>query len=141
MDGTETLLTKHPRRTIIGNASFADPWFTAGGTAIGVPTVRSQQALPEQARNLPRIGALRSLNLERIYAMKPDLVLINANLHAHRAVRHHLIDAEIPNVALDYANFHDYAGIPRSLLPPQRRKCGKQSDGKADHFSGEKTDP
>ena len=33
VDGTETLLTKHPRRTIIGNASFADPWFTAGGSA------------------------------------------------------------------------------------------------------------
>ena len=31
VDGTETLLTKHPRRTIVGNASFADPWFTAGG--------------------------------------------------------------------------------------------------------------
>ena len=93
VDGTETLLTKHPRRTIIGNASFADPWF------------------PEQARDLPRIGVLRSLNLEKIFALKPDLVLINANLHAHRAVRHHLIDAEIPNVALDYANFHDYAGI------------------------------
>ena len=111
VDGTETLLTKHPRRTIIGNASFADPWFTAGGTAIGVPTVRSQQALPEPARDLPRIGVLRSLNLEKIFAMKPDLVLINANLHAHRAVRHHLIDAGIPNVALDYANFHDYIGI------------------------------
>lgn len=111
VDSTETLLTKHPRRTIIGNASFADPWFTAGGSAIGVPTVRSQQALPEQARDLPRIGVLRSLNLEKIFAMKPDLVLINANLHAHRAVRHHLIDAGIPNVALDYANFHDYIGI------------------------------
>lgn len=111
VDGTETLLTKHPRRTIVGNASFADPWFTAGGSAIGVPTVRSQQALPEQARDLPRIGVLRSLNLEKIFAMKPDLVLINANLHAHRAVRHHLIDAGIPNVALDYANFHDYIGI------------------------------
>lgn len=111
VDGTETLLTKHPRRTIVGNASFADPWFTAGGSAIGVPTVRSQQALPEPARDLPRIGVLRSLNLEKIFAMKPDLVLINANLHAHRAVRHHLIDAEIPNVALDYANFHDYIGI------------------------------
>lgn len=111
VDGTETLLTKHPRRTIVGNASFADPWFTAGGSAIGVPTVRSQQALPEQARNLPRIGVLRSLNLEKIFALKPDLVLINANLHAHRAVRHHLIDAGIPNVALDYANFHDYIGI------------------------------
>ena len=111
VDGTATLLTKHPRRTIVGNASFADPWFTAGGSAIGVPTVRSQQALPEQARDLPRIGVLRSLNLEKIFAMKPDLVLINANLHAHRAVRHHLIDAGIPNVALDYANFHDYIGI------------------------------
>lgn len=111
VDGTETLLTKHPRRTIVGNASFADPWFTAGGSAIGVPTVRSQQALPEQARDLPRIGVLRSLNLEKIFAMKPDLVLINANLHAHRSVRHHLIDAGIPNVALDYANFHDYIGI------------------------------
>ena len=111
VDGTETLLTKHPRRTIVGNASFADPWFTAGGSAIGVPTVRSQQALPEQARDLPRIGVLRSLNLEKIFAMKPDLVLINANLHAHRAVRHHLIDAGISNVALDYANFHDYIGI------------------------------
>ncbi len=111
VDGTETLLTKHPRRTIVGNASFADPWFTAGGSAIGVPTVRSQQALPEQARDLPRIGVLRSLNLEKIFAMKPDLVLINANLHAHRAVRHHLIDAGIPNVALDYANFHDYIEI------------------------------
>lgn len=111
VDGTETLLTKHPRRTIIGNASFADPWFTAGGSAIGVPTVRSQQALPEQARDLPRIGVLRSLNLEKIFALKPDLVLINANLHAHRAVRHHLIDAGIPNVALDYANFHNYLGI------------------------------
>lgn len=111
VDGTETLLTKHPRRTIVGNASFAAPWFTAGGSAIGVPTVRSQQALPEQARDLPRIGVLRSLNLEKIFAMKPDLVLINANLHAHRAVRHHLIDAGIPNVALDYANFHDYIGI------------------------------
>ena len=111
VDGTDPLLTKHARRTIIGNASFADPWFTAGGSAIGVPTVRSQQALPEQARDLPRIGVLRSLNLEKIFAMKPDLVLINANLHAHRAVRHHLIDAGIPNVALDYANFHDYIGI------------------------------
>ena len=73
--------------------------------------------------------------------MKPDLVLINANLHAHRAVRHHLIDAEIPNVALDYANFHDYAGILDLFCRLNGGSVGKQSDGKADHFSGEKTDP
>ena len=62
VDGTETLLTKHPRRTIVGNASFADPWFTAGGSAIGVPTVRSQQALPEQARDLPALRCALRFN-------------------------------------------------------------------------------
>jgi iron complex transport system substrate-binding protein len=72
--GNEISLT-HPARRIVALAPHvAELLFAAGagGTLVGAV---SYSDYPPAAREIPRVGSFQSLDLERIVALKPDLVI------------------------------------------------------------------
>lgn len=107
-DRVEVTITKKPRRTVVGYASLAGVWDLAGGSAIGVPDIRAKSALPDSMRKLPVIGSPTVPNVEKIIALKPDLVLLIAKLERHRAVAALLRNSGIPAVCVEYNNYNDF---------------------------------
>ena len=107
-DAVVVSLPKHPRRTVIGYGSLAGVWHLAGGKAVGVPRLRKKSALPEEMRTLPKIGTPTVPNVEKIVAMKPDLVLLTAKLERHRATAELLRESGIPALCVEYGNYNGF---------------------------------
>ncbi|WP_186136176.1 cobalamin-binding protein [Burkholderia gladioli] len=73
-----------PARRVISVAPHAtELLYAAGGGAAMVGAV-SYSDYPEAARALPRVGDNRSLDLERIVALKPDLIVVWRHGNADR---------------------------------------------------------
>jgi iron complex transport system substrate-binding protein len=76
-DDTGAAVTlQRPAQRIVSLAPHAtELLFAAGGGARVVGTV-TYSDYPPAARDIPRVGDNRSLDLERIAALKPDLVVV-----------------------------------------------------------------
>jgi iron complex transport system substrate-binding protein len=66
---------KAPARRIVSLAPHATELLFAAGAGEQVAGVLSPADAPAEAAHLPRVGDARSLDLERIVALKPDLVV------------------------------------------------------------------
>ena len=110
-DRQEITVKKYPRRVIIGYGSLAKVWDLAGGTAIAVPGVAENNALPEGMRELPVIGSATVPNTEKVMAMKPDLVLLIGKLERHRSIAELLRGSGIGALCVEYNNYGDFNDI------------------------------
>lgn len=108
-DGVVVSLPQRPQRTVIVYASLARIWYAAGGTAVGVPSVRSGEVLPEAARAVPEIGRMNMPSAEHILLLRPDLVLLSGHLPRHRELAAMLRQAGVAALCCDYRNYADYA--------------------------------
>ena len=74
--GRQVVMPEHPQRIIGLTPSLTEVIFALGlgDRAVGATTWADY---PPAARKLPRVGAYVTPNLERIVALKPDLVLAN----------------------------------------------------------------
>ena len=107
-DGQAVRIRKHPERTLGLLTSLLDLWIEAGGTAVGRNSTR--QFVPEHLKSLPAVGSFANLNVERILALNPDLV-ISADLGNIRSVMP-VLEANHTDIALlDYTNYYDYKAI------------------------------
>ncbi|WP_244125048.1 cobalamin-binding protein [Burkholderia gladioli] len=83
-DAGRTVTLSAPARRVISVAPHAtELLYAAGGGAAMVGAV-SYSDYPEAARALPRVGDNRSLDLERIVALKPDLIVVWRHGNADR---------------------------------------------------------
>jgi iron complex transport system substrate-binding protein len=83
-DVGRTVTLPAPARRVISVAPHAtELLYAAGGGAAMVGAV-SYSDYPEAARALPRVGDNRSLDLERIVALKPDLIVVWRHGNADR---------------------------------------------------------
>ncbi|WP_242704803.1 cobalamin-binding protein [Burkholderia gladioli] len=83
-DVGRTVTLPAPARRVISAAPHAtELLYAAGGGAAMVGAV-SYSDYPEAARALPRVGDNRSLDLERIVALKPDLIVVWRHGNADR---------------------------------------------------------
>lgn len=110
-DGNKVKLTKNPRRTVIGFTSFVSPWYCAGGSAVGIPTGRTQDNIPDEAAKLPRVGVFSQLNMEKIIALRPDLVIFYAGVNSRHAVRDIIASGKTETILLAYRNYSDFTCI------------------------------
>jgi len=110
-DGVEVRLPKHPKRTVIAYLSLAKVWEQAGGKAIGVLGARSDSALPESMRDLPKVGAGMLPSAEKVMLLEPDLVLLSAKIERQRASARQLRESGIAAVCLPYNHYRDYLEI------------------------------
>ena len=104
-DGKSVAITKHPERTVVLLTSLLSLWYEVGGQAIA--RCNGKLSVPEAALPLPEVGTFNHPNVEKIIALKPDLV-ISSDLAAFRAMIPILEQNHIEYAYFNYINFHDY---------------------------------
>ncbi|CAJ0775476.1 Vitamin B12-binding protein [Ralstonia condita] len=110
-DSGATVTLQRPAQRIVSLAPHAtELLFAAGGGARIVGTVEySDYPLP--ARDIPHVGDNRSLDLERIAALKPDLVVVWRHGNAQKQIdRLHAL-----GIPLFFSEPHRMSDIPRSI--------------------------
>ncbi len=112
-----------PAQRIISLAPHITELLFAAGAGDRIVGVVEFSNHPEQAKRLPRVGDTRSLDLERIIALKPDLVIVwlkgspQAQLDVLTALRLPIYYNEpraLDEIAGTIERFGELAGTPRT---------------------------
>lgn len=77
--GREVSLSKKPERIVVTSASFLEPLHEVGGTVVGRPDSRTK--MPEYAKDIASIGQVYQIDVERVLACSPDLVIVNKGMN------------------------------------------------------------
>ncbi|MBN3728628.1 cobalamin-binding protein [Burkholderia sp. Ac-20379] len=83
-DAGRTITLAAPARRVISVAPHATELLYAAGGGPAMVGAVSYSDYPEAARALPRVGDNRALDLERIVALKPDLIVVWRHGNADR---------------------------------------------------------
>ena len=107
-NGETVTVHKLPKRPVVLHISLTGMWYAAGGKAIARPHAPRLHVLPEEARTLPEVGDFYNPNLEKLLALKPDLVLLHSKRGKHWEVQKLLRSAGVESVCVDYTNYDDF---------------------------------
>ena len=77
--GRKIVLEKKPARIVVTSASFLEPLHEVGGEIVGRPD--SKNKMPDWAKNLPSVGAVYQIDVERLLSCAPDLVVVNKGMN------------------------------------------------------------
>lgn len=77
--GREVTLAKKPERIVVTSASFLEPLHAVGGDIVGRPDAKL--ALPDFAKDKPSVGRVYQIDLEKVLACTPDLVIVNKGMN------------------------------------------------------------
>ena len=77
--GRTVTLPNTPTRIVVTSASFLEPLHAVGAEIVGRPD--SKNKMPSWAKDLPSVGAVYQIDLERLLACAPDLVIINKGMN------------------------------------------------------------
>ena len=77
--GRKIVLEKKPARVVVTSASFLEPLHAVGGEIVGRPD--SKNKMPDWAKNLPSVGAVYQIDVERLLSCAPDLVIVNKGMN------------------------------------------------------------
>ena len=105
--GKEVVLQKKPKRVLPVYTTYLNVWYECGGTAIGRPSSESAELDP-RAVSLPQVGHVTTPNMEKVFSLKPDLVLLRYGFAGHSRIVPMLEQAKIPFLSVYYETFQDY---------------------------------
>jgi len=98
-------------RIVCAYGSFAECWLLSGGTLAGV----TEDAVSERGLSIDGsvkiIGTVKSVNLELLLSVDPDLVILSADLAVHRQLASELSKIGIPAALFRMDSFADYASM------------------------------
>lgn len=77
--GRKIYLEKKPERIAVTSASFLDPLHEVGGNIVGRPL--SKTNTPDWAKNISEIGHVYQIDVEKLLACSPDLVIVNKGMN------------------------------------------------------------
>ena len=77
--GRTVVLQKKPQRIVVTSASFLEPLHAVGGDVVGRPD--SKTKMPEYAKDKTSIGHVYQVDMEKVLACEPDLVIINQGMN------------------------------------------------------------
>lgn len=102
-DGRKIYLEKKPERIAVTSASFLEPLHEVGGNIVGRPD--SKNNTPDWAKNIPSVGHVYQIDVEKLLSCTPDLVVINKGMNEK------LLDVleqnKIPALVLDMKTYDD----------------------------------
>lgn len=75
-DGGRAVTLPHPARRIVSLAPHATELLFAAGAGGAVVGVSEYSNYPPEAQRLPSVGGVAALDLERVVALKPELVVV-----------------------------------------------------------------
>jgi iron complex transport system substrate-binding protein len=108
--GKRVTLARPAQRVISMAPHITELLFAAGGGARIVGTV-AYSDYPSSARDIPHVGDNRALDLERIAALKPDLVVVWRHGNAQKQTDR----LRALGIPLYFSEPHRLADIPRSI--------------------------
>ena len=99
--GRDVPLEKKPEKIVVTSASFLEPLHAVGGNIVGRPDSKTQ--MPDWAKDITSIGQVYNVDVEKIIACKPDIVIINKGMNEK------LLDVldqnKIPALVLDMKSY------------------------------------
>jgi iron complex transport system substrate-binding protein len=101
--GRTVVLNQKPERIIPLSTSYVDLLYAVGGKAVGKPT--SKTKLSQEAQQLPEIGQTTNVDLERLIALQPDLVIGFQGRHEKLVPL--LESSRIPVIILNMKTYED----------------------------------
>lgn len=107
-NGNVVELPKNPERTIICSNSIMDVWYMAGGESLA--RVKGSINVPDEAKDLPILGSILTLNSELIMELEPDFLIVSGLEH-QMGVRDFFAAEGIPGVAINYGTYNDFRVI------------------------------
>ncbi len=78
--GRTVTLPKKPERIVVLSPSFLDLLYAVGGQAVGRPNSKTEE-LPPAAAQVPEVGFVYNVNLEKVVSLQPDLVIAMQGMH------------------------------------------------------------
>ena len=100
--GREIVLTKKPERIVVTSASFLEPLHAVGGDVVGRPDSKS---MPDWAKDKTSIGRVYNVDLEKLLACAPDLVIANKGMN--EKLLQPLEINKIPCLIVDMKNYEE----------------------------------
>lgn len=77
--GNKVILNKKPERIVVTSAAFLEPLHAVGANIAGRPD--SKNKTPAWAKNIPSVGQVYQIDVERVMSCNPDLVIINKGMN------------------------------------------------------------
>lgn len=108
----EITLNKHPERVVVLFNSYLEIWANAGGSVVG-RLEESEEKIVKGTEDAEVVGTQRSISLEKVLSMKPDLVILNGNSSSQMELVPILEDNGIGVIALSYFKKDDYFKLVR----------------------------
>ena len=101
--GRKIYLEKKPERIVVTSVSFLEPLHEVGGNIVGRPA--SKKKAPDWANDIAEIGHVYQIDMEKLLACTPDLVIINEGMNEK------LLDVleqnQIPAIVIDMKTYND----------------------------------
>lgn len=101
--GRDVTLPKKPERIVVLSASFLEPLHAVGGDVVGRPDSKTQ--MPDYAKDKESVGAVYQIDMEKVLACKPDLVIVNKGMNEKLVPT--LEENGIPALVLDMKSYDD----------------------------------
>lgn len=115
-------------RVVAASASFAQTWLLAGGTLAGT-TQDAFDDLQDLPKSTANIGSLHDPNLEQLVALRPQLVLLSADIAGHVKLYDSLKAAGIPAAYFSVEKFDDYLNMLKIATDITGRKDLYEKNG------------
>lgn len=103
----EVTIKKNPQRVVVLQNSLLEMWDQAGGTVIG-RVEESKDKIVENALSAEVVGEMGAPSLEKIIALKPNLVIVSSSYTAQREMIPLLKENNIEVIDLDNDLLEDY---------------------------------
>ena len=103
-DGEIVTLQEKPQKIVILNEQVLHSFYQVGGEAVGVPTPFNIDP-PAEAKDVPKVGLMHEVNMEKVFELKPDLVI--GQRFDHGKLREMFKEANIPLANLNTQSIED----------------------------------
>lgn len=110
--GRTVTLPKKPERIVVLSTSFLDLLYAVDGKAIGRPSSKTS-SVPQAAQDVPEVGYVYDINLEKVTSLQPDLVIAVQGMHDKLIPT--LESSHIPVLVLKYKTLEDTIETIRML--------------------------
>lgn len=97
-----------PAQVVALSSSLAEIWLLAGGTLAGTSSDTLERNFEALSDSTVSVGTVKEPSLEAILDLKPDFIILSADISGHTALEQTLIDAEIPYYYAHVETFEDY---------------------------------
>ena len=107
--GRTVTIDKKPERIVVTSASFLEPLHEVGGDVVGRPDSKTQ--MPDYAKDKASVGKVYQIDLEKVLACEPDLVIVNKGMNEKLVGS--LEESGIKTIVVDMKSYDDVKNMVR----------------------------